>query len=75
MPEFTFGNMRIDATIIDTSKRDIKGLEIKVNRRDFLQDRKWTFYSKFCTTLSIICPEVRKAKRASAPGQATERKQ
>lgn len=57
VPEFTFGDMRIDAAIVDTNKREVNGYEIKVSRRDFVGDRKWTNYSMFCTTLAIVCPE------------------
>lgn len=57
VPEFTYKNLRIDASIIDTRHRWIRGFEIKTNRGDFLKDRKWTQYSKFCSSLSIVCPE------------------
>lgn len=57
IPEYTWGNLRIDALIINTQKRLIRGFEIKVNRSDFLQDEKWIMYSQFCSSLSIACPE------------------
>ncbi len=56
VPEFTFGGLRIDALLIDIQHRWIRGFEIKVNKSDFLKDRKWTEYSMFCSTLSIACP-------------------
>jgi len=57
VPEFTYGDIRIDAIIIETSKRWIRGFEIKVSRADFLSDKKWMEYSQFCSSLSIACPE------------------
>lgn len=57
VPEFTYGGRRIDAAIIDTSKRWIRGFEIKVTRSDFLRDEKWYEYTQFCSSLSIVCPE------------------
>ena len=57
VPEFTFGSRRIDLAIIDTRKRWIRGFEIKVDRKDFVRDDKWAFYSEFCSALSIACPE------------------
>lgn len=57
VPELTYGSMRIDAAIIDVSKRWIRGFEIKVSRSDFLRDEKWQTYTEFCSSLSIVCPE------------------
>ena len=55
--EFTFGAYRIDAVIIDLKHRWVRGFEIKTNRQDFKQDIKWTQYSKFLSSLSMVCPE------------------
>jgi len=57
IPEFTYGGLRIDAAIVDVRKRWIRGFEIKVTRSDFLSDKKWTSYTQFCSSLSIVCPE------------------
>ena len=57
IPEFTFKGYRIDVAIVDTTHRWVRGFEIKVSRNDFLQDTKWVKYAKFCSTLSIVCPE------------------
>ena len=57
VPEFTYGGRRIDAAVIDVSKRWIRGFEIKVSRSDFLRDEKWHEYSEFCSSLSIVCPD------------------
>ena len=57
VPEFTFGKMRIDGILVDPRIRKIRGFEIKVSRADFLQDAKWQSYSRFCSSLSVACPE------------------
>ena len=54
--EFTWGELRIDAILIDTEKHWIRGFEIKVSHSDFVNDEKWQLYSKFCSSLSIVCP-------------------
>jgi len=55
--EFTFGNQRIDAVIVDTIHRWVRGFEIKMSRADFLRDSKWSAYTRFLSSLSIVCPE------------------
>jgi len=57
VPEFTWGDLRIDAIMLDLSRKWIRGFEIKTDRGDFLKDDKWTLYSKFCSSLSVVCPE------------------
>lgn len=57
VPEFTYGGRRIDAAIIDVSKRWIRGFEIKISRSDFLRDEKWPEYTEFCSSLSLVCPD------------------
>jgi hypothetical protein len=57
IPEFTWGGLRIDAVIIDTAHRWVRGFEIKADRSDFLRDNKWTLYSQFCSSLTLVCPE------------------
>ncbi len=54
--EFTFKNLRIDAIIVDIKHRWIRGFEIKTSRSDFLSDKKWTQYTSFLSSLSIVCP-------------------
>jgi len=56
IPEFTWGDLRIDAVVVDLSSRWIRGFEIKVSRSDYQRDTKWTLYSQFCSSLSIVCP-------------------
>ena len=67
VPEFTYNGRRIDAAIIDVSKRWIRGFEIKVSRADYLGDQKWHEYSEFCSSLSIVCPEGL-IKKQEVPG-------
>jgi hypothetical protein len=55
--EFTYNSLRVDAVIIDTYKRWIRGFEIKVSRADFLRDHKWELYTEFCSSLTMVCPE------------------
>ena len=57
IPEFTYGDLRIDAILLDTRHRWIRGYEIKVDRSDFLKDGKWTQYTQFCSSICIVCPE------------------
>ena len=57
IPEYTWKDLRVDALIVDISRRWIRGFEIKVNRADFIKDDKWTLYSEFCSSLSVVCPE------------------
>ncbi len=56
VPEYTYGDLRIDAIIINTQKKWVRGYEIKVSRNDFLNDEKWQLYSTFCSSLSVVCP-------------------
>lgn len=57
VPEFTYAGRRVDAAIIDVSKRWIRGFEIKVSRSDYLRDEKWHEYTEFCSSLTIVCPQ------------------
>lgn len=50
-------NRRIDMFYFSRWNRQTKGYEIKVNRNDFLQDKKWQEYLKFCTWFSFVAPE------------------
>lgn len=56
VPEFTFQERRIDAALIDTRQRRVRGFEVKVSRSDFLSDEKWQLYTAFTSDLSIACP-------------------
>ena len=55
--EFTWGDLRIDAMYVDIVHKWIRGFEIKVDRNDFNKDKKWTLYTKFLSSLTIICPK------------------
>ena len=57
VPEFTWGDLRIDAIKIDMKHRWIRGYEIKVSKQDFDKDNKWSEYSEFCSSLCVVCPE------------------
>lgn len=57
IPEYTWGDKRIDAAIVDVRTRWIRGFEIKISRADWLADEKWMQYSEFLSSLSVVCPE------------------
>ena len=57
IPEYTHGDRRIDAVVIDVPDRNVRGFEIKVSREDFIRDKKWQMYSTFCSSVSIVCPK------------------
>jgi hypothetical protein len=57
VPEYTWKSLRVDALIVDIGRRWIRGFEIKISRADFIKDDKWTLYSEFCSSLSVVCPE------------------
>ncbi len=57
IPEFTYNDLRIDAILVDIRYRKVRGFEIKVDKGDFLKDKKWQLYSRFCSSLSVACPE------------------
>ena len=57
VPQFTFGIYRIDAVIIDVKHRWVRGFEIKTSRADFLRDNKFSEYSSFLSSISLVCPE------------------
>ena len=54
------GYLRFDAVAIKQSwKRPlIIGYEIKVSRNDFLRDKKWRNYQKYCHEFWFACPVV-----------------
>lgn len=56
IPEFTYGDLRIDAILIDLRHRWIRGFEIKTSRSDFLKDNKFALYTQICSSVSIVCP-------------------
>lgn len=44
MDEFTWGDQRFDVLTVDLATWIVRGFEIKVDRGDFLKDRKWQNY-------------------------------
>lgn len=68
IPEYTYGDLRIDAAVIDVRRRHVRGFEIKVSKEDYLRDKKWQLYSSFCSSLSIVCPaELLQVEDVSKP--------
>ena len=49
-------HLRFDALLINCRKQYVRGFEFKVNRNDFLQDKKWEKYLKYCNTFTFVCP-------------------
>lgn len=49
-------SLRLDALLINCRKQYIRGFEFKVTRNDFLQDKKWHKYIKYCNTFTFVCP-------------------
>lgn len=54
VPEFTFKNWRADAIIVDIQRQLIEGFEIKVRRTDWLRDKKYHHYTRFCSSVFIV---------------------
>lgn len=52
-------NVRMDAVAIAKSwtKPCIYGYEIKVNRQDFMNDKKWPIYKEQTHSFSFVCPK------------------
>ena len=68
IPEFTFGDHRIDMLVVDVRKRWARGFEIKMSRADYLADHKWPLYTQFSSSLSIACPHgLIQAEEVSKP--------
>ena len=47
---------RLDMFYFNRWNRECRGYEIKISRGDFLQDKKWETYLKFCTYFYFIAP-------------------
>lgn len=68
VPEFTFDKYRADAIIINIGNQMITGFEIKVKRGDWLGDRKYHHYTKFCSSIVLVSPHgVIKKKEVKDP--------
>lgn len=48
---------RFDLFYFQRWNRETKGYEIKISRADFLADKKWQEYLKYCTFFYFIAPE------------------
>lgn len=56
VPEFTYDAHRADAVLINIDKKEIIGFEIKVGRGDWLKDRKYHYYTRFCSMVWLVSP-------------------
>jgi guanylate kinase len=51
-------NHRLDFWAMSSNKNiDMTAYEIKVDRQDFLHDKKWHSYKEFCNRMYFICPK------------------
>lgn len=50
-------SIRFDVVGIRRSKRIVRILEVKTNRADFLQDKKWRKYLSYATYFYFIAPQ------------------
>jgi guanylate kinase len=51
-------NHRIDFWAMSSNKNiDMTAYEVKVDRNDFLNDKKWFAYKEFCNRMYFICPK------------------
>lgn len=48
--------LRMDAVLIDVVQQKVRGFEFKVTHDDFISDKKWHKYLKYCNTFTFICP-------------------
>lgn len=48
---------RLDMFYFNRWNRETRGYEVKVSRVDFLQDKKWESYLKFCSWFYFVAPE------------------
>lgn len=55
-PDTIWEHLRFDALLINCRKQYIRGFEFKSSRADFLSDKKWHKYLKYCNTFSFVCP-------------------
>ena len=47
---------RIDMFYFNRWNKETRGYEIKISRADFLQDKKWESYLKFCNWFYFVAP-------------------
>jgi hypothetical protein len=56
MFEVGFDNYRFDLIRVDPWRQYIRIFEFKSCRRDFVSDKKWQNYLKYCHTFTFVCP-------------------
>ena len=54
--EIGMNGMRMDLLRVDPYVKYIRGFEFKASRQDFLADKKWKRYLRYCHTFSFVCP-------------------
>jgi len=66
--EIGINGIRLDMLRVEPSIKYIRGFEFKVSRSDFLADKKWEKYLKYCNTFSFVCPYGMIAKKEIPTG-------
>lgn len=56
MFEVGFDGYRFDLIRIDPWRQYIRIFEFKSSRQDFISDKKWQNYLKYCHTFTFVCP-------------------
>ena len=54
--EMGIAGRRVDLIHINPHTQHIRIFEMKVSRSDFIADKKWQNYLKYCHTFSFVCP-------------------
>jgi len=54
---YNSGKIRIDAYQFNRWNKQAIGYEIKLSRTDFLNDKKWEKYLKYCTKFYFVAPK------------------
>lgn len=60
--EMGIAGRRVDLIHINPHTQHIRIFEIKASRSDFIGDKKWQEYLKYCHTFSFVCPYALIAK-------------
>lgn len=56
MFETGLGGNRFDLIRVDPYRQYVRIFEFKSSRRDFISDKKWQNYLKYCHTFTFVCP-------------------
>jgi len=68
MFETGLNNLRFDLLRVNPFTKYIRVFEFKSCRNDFVRDKKWQKYLKYCHTLTFVCPAEVIQKQDLPPG-------